>query len=167
MSNEIQYSVCGSLQQEELGRLLLSSANSSYSASELESIISKSTAYVTARDSGGLVGFGRLLSDGAVIAYINNMAVSPECQKQGVGKAILDRLIEAAGNVKSIFLYLGLSRQREMLIRFFCIKILPTCFNLISVFSLQRNACTCVDVRIKSVSSNFGFIFTLAPTAPY
>ena len=107
MSNEIQYSVCGSLQQEELGRLLLSSANSSYSASELESIISKSTAYVTARDSGGLVGFGRLLSDGAVIAYINNMAVSPEYQQQGIGKAILDRLIEAAGNVKSIFLYLG------------------------------------------------------------
>ena len=105
MRNEIQYSICGSLQQEELGKLLLSAANSCYSASELESIISKSTAYVTARDSGSLVGFGRLLSDGAVIAYINNMAVSPEYQQQGIGKAILDRLVEAAGNVKSIFLY--------------------------------------------------------------
>lgn len=105
MHNQIQYSVYGSLQPEELGKLLRSAANSSYSASELESIISKSTAYVTARDSGNLVGFGRLLSDGAVVAYINNMAVSPEYQKQGIGKAILDRLIEAAGNVKSIFLY--------------------------------------------------------------
>ena len=105
MRNEIQYSVCGSLQQEELGKLLLSAANSCYSTSELESIISKSTAYVTARDSGRLVGFGRLLSDGAVIAYINNMAVSPEFQQQGIGKAMLDRLIEAAGKVKSIFLY--------------------------------------------------------------
>lgn len=105
MNNEIQYSVCGSLQQEELGKLLFSAANSRYSAGDLESIISKSTAYVTARDSGSLVGFGRLLSDGAVIAYINNMAVSPEYQQQGIGKAMLDRLVEAAGNVKSIFLY--------------------------------------------------------------
>lgn len=105
MNNEVQYSVCGGLQQEELGKLLLSAANSCYSAGELESIVSKSTAYVTARDSGRLVGFGRLLSDGAVIAYINNMAVSPEYQQQGIGKAMLDRLIEAAGKVKSIFLY--------------------------------------------------------------
>ena len=105
MNNEIQYSVCGSLQQEELGELLRSAANSCYSASELESIICKSTAYITASDSGRLVGFGRLLSDGAVIAYINNMAVSPEYQQQGIGKAILGRLVEAAGKVKSIFLY--------------------------------------------------------------
>ena len=105
MHNEIQYSVCGSLQQEELGKLLLSAAKSCYSASELESIISKSTAYVTARDSGRLVGFGRLLSDGAVIAYINNMAVSPKYQQQGIGKAMLDRLVEVAGKVKSIYLY--------------------------------------------------------------
>ena len=105
MSNEIQYSVCGSLQQEELGKLLLSAANSCYSASELESIISKSTAYITARDSGRLVGFCRLLSDGAVIAYINNMAVRPEYQQQGIGKAMLDRLVESAGKVKSIYLY--------------------------------------------------------------
>jgi ribosomal protein S18 acetylase RimI-like enzyme len=105
MHNEIQYSVCGSLQQEELGKLLLSAANSCYSANELESIISKSTAYITARDSENLVGFGRLLSDGAVLAYINNIAVSPEYQKQGIGKAMLDRLIETVGRVKSIFLY--------------------------------------------------------------
>lgn len=105
MRNEIQYAVCGDLQQQELGKLLFIAANSGYSASELESIISKSTAYITARHSGKLVGFGRLLSDGAVVAYINNMAVSPEYQQQGIGKALLDGLIETAGNVKTIFLY--------------------------------------------------------------
>ena len=105
MHSEILYSIGGSLQPEELGKLLLAAADSSYSASELEAIIAKSTAYVTARDSQQLVGFGRLLSDGAVIAYINNMAVSPQYQQQGIGKAILERLIETAGNVKSIFLY--------------------------------------------------------------
>lgn len=105
MHSEILYSIGGSLQPEELGKLLLAAADSRYSANELEAIIAKSTAYVTARDSGKLVGFGRLLSDGAVIAYINNMAVSAQYQGQGIGKAILERLVETAGNVKSIFLY--------------------------------------------------------------
>ena len=105
MHSEILYSVGGSLQREELGKLLLAAADSRYSASELEAIIAKSTAYVTARDSGKLVGFGRLFSDGAVISYINNMAVTPEYQQQGIGKVILKRLVETAGNVKSIFLY--------------------------------------------------------------
>ena len=105
MHSEIEYSVGGRLQPEELGKLLLAAADSRYSASELAAIIAKSTAYVTARESGKLVGFGRLLSDGAVISYINNMAVSPQYQQQGIGKAILERLIETAGNVKSIFLY--------------------------------------------------------------
>ena len=105
MHSEIEYSVGGRLQPEELGKLLLAAADSRYSASELAAIIAKSTAYVTARESGQLVGFGRLLSDGAVISYINNMAVSPQYQQQGIGKAILDRLVETAGNVKSIFLY--------------------------------------------------------------
>ena len=105
MHSEIEYSVGGRLQPEELGKLLLAAADSRYSASELAAIIAKSTAYVTARESGKLVGFGRLLSDGAVISYINNMAVSPQYQQQGIGQAILDRLVETAGNVKSIFLY--------------------------------------------------------------
>lgn len=105
MHREIDYSVGGGLQPQELGELLLAAAGSRYSPSELEAIIAKSTAYVTARDSGKLVGFGRLLSDGAVISYINNMAVSPEYQQRGIGKAILERLVETAGNVKSIFLY--------------------------------------------------------------
>lgn len=105
MHSEIEYSVGGKLQPQELGELLLATAGSRYSANELEAIIAKSTAYVAARDAEKLVGFGRLLSDGAVIAYINNMAVSPQYQGQGIGRAILERLVETAGSVKSIFLY--------------------------------------------------------------
>ena len=105
MHDEVEYCVGGDLQREELGELLLRAAKSRYSASELEAIIAHSSAYVTARDLGKLVGFGRLLTDGALVAYINNMAVSPEYQRRGVGQAILDRLIETAGKVKTVFLY--------------------------------------------------------------
>lgn len=105
MNNDIQYSICGDLQPEELGKLLLTAANSQYSTRELESLIANSTTYITARDLGALVGFGRTLSDGAIVAYINNMAVSPDYQQRGIGKAILDRLLETLVTVKSVFLY--------------------------------------------------------------
>lgn len=45
------------------------------------------------------VGMGRVVGDGAVVSYIQDLVVLPEAQKQGVGSAILNRLIEY---VKSI-----------------------------------------------------------------
>lgn len=105
IATEIQYAVSGALAPEELGALLRAAAGSAYIVSELEKIISNSTAYVTARERGELVGFGRLLSDGAVVAYINNLAVHPAYQRCGIGKILLASLIEAAGNVRSVFLY--------------------------------------------------------------
>ena len=105
IARKIDYAVSGVLEPTELGALLHAAAGSSYSVAELEKIITYSTAYVTARDGERLVGFGRLLSDGAVIAYLNNLAVHPACQGLGIGKTILAALIESAGNVRSIFLY--------------------------------------------------------------
>jgi N-acetylglutamate synthase-like GNAT family acetyltransferase len=108
MSGILDYAVSAAVSPDELSGLLQDAAGSRYSPRELQRLIDGSTAYVTARDaqSGGrLVGFGRVLSDGAVVAYINNMAVSPDYQRRGVGQAILRLLVEAAGEVKSIFLY--------------------------------------------------------------
>ncbi len=102
---QFEISVSGELLPEELGELLRSVGMSVYTPEKLAGVITGSTAYVTARDSGKLIGFGRLLSDGATLAYINNMAVAPSYQKQGIGRLILDKLIEIAGEVNSIFLY--------------------------------------------------------------
>ena len=105
MNPKIQYAISGELLPEELGQLLQSVQMSTYSEEKLGRIISGSTLYVTARDSEKLVGFGRLLSDRATLAYINNMCVNPNYQRQGIGRAILETLIKAAGDVNSIFLY--------------------------------------------------------------
>jgi len=108
MKSEIHYSISGELLPDELGELLnavdLASAVT-YTPKRLAQIIAGSTAYVTARHSGILVGFGRLLSDGATIAYINDMSVHQEYQRQGIGQRILELLIHAAGDVNSIYLY--------------------------------------------------------------
>ena len=105
IAEKIDYAVSGALGQDELGALLQAAAGSTYTATELEKVIAHSTAYVTARDGKRLVGFGRLFSDGAVIAYLNNLAVHPAYQGLGIGKTILSALTESAGNVRSIFLY--------------------------------------------------------------
>ena len=105
IARKIDYAVSDVLEPTELGALLHAAAGSSYSVAELEKITTHSTTYVTARDAGLLVGFGRLLSDGAVIAYLNNLAVHPAYQGLGIGKTILSALTESVGNVRSIFLY--------------------------------------------------------------
>ncbi|MCZ7589175.1 MAG: GNAT family N-acetyltransferase [Gaiella sp.] len=51
---------------------------------------------VVARRSGEVVGFGRLLDDGALYASIWDMLVSPLLQRRGIGNEILTRLIAHA-----------------------------------------------------------------------
>jgi len=108
MNSEITFSVSGELLPDELGELLDLvdlPLSISHTPKELAQIIADSSAYVTARHSGSLVGFGRILSDGAAIAYINDMSVHPKYQRQGIGQHILELLMHAAGDVSSIYLY--------------------------------------------------------------
>jgi N-acetylglutamate synthase-like GNAT family acetyltransferase len=108
MKREIDFSVSGDLLPDELGELLDLvdlPLSISYTPKELAQIIAGSTAYVTARHSGNLVGFGRILSDGSAIAYINDMSVHPKYQRQGIGQHILELLMHAVGDVSSIYLY--------------------------------------------------------------
>ena len=41
-----------------------------------------------------LAGIGRIVGDGAVICYVQDLIVVPQCQGMGVGSAILTRLTE-------------------------------------------------------------------------
>ena len=105
MKSEIHFSISGELLPDELGELLDLAFAIPYTPKELAQLIAGSTAYVTARHSGNLVGFGRILSDGATIAYINDMSVHPQYQKQGIGQRILELLMHAVGDVDEIYLY--------------------------------------------------------------
>jgi GNAT superfamily N-acetyltransferase len=54
---------------------------------------------------GVLVGAGRALADGLDCAYIADVAVHPEHQGHGLGKAIVRELVTAASSHKKIILY--------------------------------------------------------------
>ena len=61
------------------------------------------TRFVYAGDR--LVGAGRALADGLDCAYIADVAVYPDHQGRGLGKAIIRQLVEAAQGHKKIILY--------------------------------------------------------------
>ena len=54
---------------------------------------------------GALIGAGRSLADGLDCAYIADVAVDPDHQGRGLGRAIIRRLVEMARGHKKIILY--------------------------------------------------------------
>jgi len=54
---------------------------------------------------GVLIGAGRSLADGLDCAYIADVAVDPDHQGRGLGRAIIRRLVEMAEGHKKIILY--------------------------------------------------------------
>ena len=106
MTDSIQYTVNGPFKPEEI-QLLINSAGLTRiePLSRLVGMVTGSDAYVTALTEETLIGFGRLLTDYHSIAYINYMVVDPAYQRKGVGQAILEKLLEAAGDVERVFLY--------------------------------------------------------------
>jgi len=49
---------------------------------------------VTAWDSDRIVGAGRMISDGQCYGWIHDMAVLPDLQKQGIGRGIVEALLD-------------------------------------------------------------------------
>ena len=63
---------------------------------------------VTAWDGDRIVGAGRLLSDGVCYGWIHDMAVLPDLRKQGIGRDIVEGLLE--GNERQL---IGLTSSFE------------------------------------------------------
>jgi ribosomal protein S18 acetylase RimI-like enzyme len=56
-------------------------------------------------DGGRLAGAGRALADGADCSYLCDVAVHPDFQGRGLGKAIIVKLKELSAGHKKIILY--------------------------------------------------------------
>ncbi len=54
---------------------------------------------LSAYHDGQLVGMGRLVGDGAVICYIQDLIVIPNIQAHGIGSMIIERLIAYAASL--------------------------------------------------------------------
>ena len=74
-------------------------------ASRLETAFTNSLFRCFVYDDGKLVGAGRALADGVDCSYICDIAVMPSHQGTGLGKAIVQRLLDLSRGHKKIILY--------------------------------------------------------------
>lgn len=71
----------------------------------LRTVFSNSMFKCLIYSDGRLIGAGRAIADGLDCAYIADVAVHPEYQGKGLGKAIISRLVDMANGHKKIILY--------------------------------------------------------------
>lgn len=51
-------------------------------------------------EQGNVLGMGRVVGDGAVISYIQDLVVVPEAQGSGLGSRIIERLIQYVESIR-------------------------------------------------------------------
>lgn len=71
---------------------------------DLTQLLTGARHYVSAWDDDRLVGLIRVVGDGVYIAYIQNILVHPDYQRQGVGQALMRKMLEELHYAKQIIL---------------------------------------------------------------
>ncbi len=71
------------------------------SREQAEKALSNSLYIICAYDGDRPVGMGRIVGDGAVICYVQDLVIRPDVQHMGIGGQILTRLKEYVNNLKS------------------------------------------------------------------
>ncbi|USB33384.1 GNAT family N-acetyltransferase [Paenibacillus sp. YPG26] len=81
---------------------------------QIEQALSRSIRTVTAKDGDKIVGMGRLVGDGLMYCYIQDVRVLPYYQNKGIGKAIINRMIEYArqNGLPNTVITIGLSSAK-------------------------------------------------------
>lgn len=82
---------------------------------------------ITAWHSGHLVGIARVLTDGVLYSYLCDLAVEPDVQRLGVGKALIDAVLEKCAGTElvlrdsdissSYYAHLGFERVENAWVR--------------------------------------------------
>ena len=68
----------------------------------LERAFSNSLITFAARDEKKLIGLIRVVGDGETILFIQDLLVSPEYQRKGVGSALLNEILDRYSHVRQI-----------------------------------------------------------------
>ncbi len=72
---------------------------------DLATVFSNSMFKCFVYSDSDLIGAGRALADGLDTAYLADVAVHPDHQGEGLGKAIIGELVRLAGGHKKVILY--------------------------------------------------------------
>ena len=93
------------IEWDELTALYHAAPLGNKKATELQTVFSASLFKCFVYHAGELVGAGRVLADGVDTAYLCDVAVHPNLQGTGLGKALVARLVALSRHHKKIILY--------------------------------------------------------------
>lgn len=118
---------------EEYNELRVSVEWRPISEGQAERGLAHTTFLVAARDGERIVGMGRMLFDFGYTAYLGDVIVRPEYQGQGIGRQIVQRLIDrtmdAAFADEKIMFILGAAKDKEPFYEKFGFKRRPNEFS--------------------------------------
>lgn len=90
---------------DELSNLYLIAPLGDKKAADLKISFTNSRFTCLVYDRGKLIGAGRALADGIDCSYICDLAVHPGYQGSGIGRGIVERLVELSRGHRKIILY--------------------------------------------------------------
>ncbi len=70
----------------------------------LQKMLDEADIIITARIDGKIVGVSRAITDFAYCCYLSDLAVDDTCQKQGIGKALVEKTHAVAGPETALIL---------------------------------------------------------------
>lgn len=88
--------IAGNPTAEEFSNLRRAIGWGAPTTGEVEDALSHTTQAVRIESDGRLCAFGRLVSDGVLCTYFQDVMVVPDLQRQGLGSAVVRALQEAA-----------------------------------------------------------------------
>lgn len=92
---EIQFELVDNvLKAEDFIRLKMATGFIERPLQQVEAALKNGLFNVSAICDGKVVGMGRLVGDGAMYWYLQEIIVQPEYQGKGIGKSIVNRLME-------------------------------------------------------------------------
>ncbi len=78
----------------------------------IERMLQNADLIVCARQSGRLVGIARALTDWSYCCYLSDLAVHPDCQRQGVGRTLI-RFVETEVGPEACVLLLAAPAAKD------------------------------------------------------
>lgn len=101
------------LTPEEFIRLRVDAGFMEVPYAQAEKALENGLFTVSAYHEEKLIGMGRLVGDGSMYWYIQDVAVLPEYQRKGIGSAIVERLIShAQGSLTVPWASIGLTARK-------------------------------------------------------
>ncbi len=89
----------------------------SYSNEISKKALSNNIYSVSIYDNEDIIGYGRIIGDGIVFLYIHDIMVKTAYQNQGIGKLIMQNILEKIKSIKidnpDLRVYLGASLGKE------------------------------------------------------